>query len=195
MSFGRPSRKREPLDEPALFDYAVESLGRRMRTVRDLKRLMRMRAAEGEAGELVIDAVILRLKKLRYLDDTRFAADYTRLRQENEKFGRRRVQQDLMQRGVHSEIISKTLDTAYEDVDEPELLRRYIARKRLKEPEGDRETRAKQTARLMRMLVRAGFSTPSIYKVLRKWKVPEETLANLDQMEEADEAAARESQE
>ena len=34
-----------------------------------------------------MDAVIVRLKELGYLSDERFAADYTRLRKENEKFG------------------------------------------------------------------------------------------------------------
>jgi regulatory protein len=195
MSFGRPKRKRAPLDEAALFDYAVKSLGNRMRTVRDLKRLMRLRVEEGEPGERAIDAVVLRLKELRYLDDTRFAAEYTRLRQENEKFGRRRVQQDLIQRGVHGEIITNALNTAYEDVEETELLRRFIARKRLKQPAGDRETMAKQTARIMRMLVRAGFSVPAIFKVLRLWKLPDEALAGLESIEEADEAATRETSE
>jgi len=171
MSFSRPSRKRAPLDGPALFDYAVNSLASRMRTVRDLKRLMRLRVEEGEAGEVLIDAVVLKLKEMRYLDDTRFAAEYTRLRQENEKFGRRRVQQGLIQRGVHNEIITKTLSSAYDDFDEPDLVRRYIARKRLKQPSGDRDAIAKQTARILRMLIRAGFSTSAIFKVLRAWNI------------------------
>ena len=37
-----------------------------------------------------------------------FAADFTRLRQENDKFGRRRVQQGLMQKGVHPELVLYT---------------------------------------------------------------------------------------
>jgi len=101
MAFARP-KKREPLGEAALFDYAVGVLARKMRTVRDLRRLMRTRAEEGEAGERAMDAVVTRLKELKYLSDTRFAADYTRMRKENEKFGRRRVQQDLMQKGLVS---------------------------------------------------------------------------------------------
>ena len=89
-------------------------LARRMRTVRDLRRLMRLRGEPGEVGERDMDAVCVRLKELGYLSDTRFAADYTRLRKENEKFGRRRVQQDLMQKGVQKELIASTLATAYD---------------------------------------------------------------------------------
>ena len=36
----------------------------------------------------------------------------------------------------------------------------------------------------MRRLVAAGFSTPVIYKILRQWNVPEESLAALDNLEE-----------
>jgi regulatory protein len=169
MAFARPKKKREPLGETALFDYAVGALARKMRTVRDLKRLMRMRAEEGEAGERAMDHVVSRLKDLNYLSDTRFAADYTRLRKENEKFGRRRVQQDLVQRGIHKELVASTLAKAYDDVDEVALAREYIARKRMKRPEG--EDAKKQASRVMGRLMRAGFSAGAIFKVLREWNV------------------------
>ena len=169
MAFGRAKKKREPLGEAALFEYAVGALARKMRTVRDLKRLMRARAEEGQAGERAMDRVVLRLKELNYLSDTRFAADYTRLRKENEKLGRRRVQQDLVQKGIHKELIAKTLSNAYDDVDEVALAREYIARKRMKRPEG--EEAKKQAARVMGRLMRAGFSAGAIFKILREWDV------------------------
>jgi regulatory protein len=120
MAWGanKPKKPRAPLGEGALFEYAVASLGRRMRTVAELKRLMRPRVEEGEAGERTMDAVLAKLKEYKFLDDASFAAEYTRLRQENEKLGRRRVQQGLMQKGVHPELVTKTLDAAYENVSE-----------------------------------------------------------------------------
>jgi regulatory protein len=173
MAFVR-AKKREPVGEAGLFDYAVGVLARKMRTVRDLRRLMRNRAEEGEAGERAMDAVCVRLKELGYLSDIRFAADYTRLRKENEKFGRRRVQQDLMQKGVHKELIATTLATAYDEVDEVVLAREYVARKRMKKPAG--ANAQKETARVMGRLMRAGFSSGAIYKVLREWDLPEEAI-------------------
>jgi regulatory protein len=173
MAFAR-AKKREPVGEAGLFDYAVGVLARKMRTVRDLRRLMRNRAEEGEAGERAMDAVCVRLKELGYLSDTRFAADYTRLRKENEKFGRRRVQQDLMQKGVHKELIATTLATAYDEVDEVGLAREYVARKRMKKPSG--VNAQKEAARVMGRLMRAGFSSSAIYKVLREWDLPEEAI-------------------
>jgi len=178
MAFARP-KKREPVGEAGLFEYAVGSLARRMRTERDLRRLMKARAEEGEAGERAMDAVMVRLKELNYLSDTRFAEDYTRVRKEYEKFGRRRVQQDLMQKGVGKELVASTLEAAYEDVDEVALARQYIARKRMKQPGG--VNAQKETVRAMNRLLRAGFSTRAIYKVLREWKLPEEALAGMEE--------------
>jgi regulatory protein len=177
MAFARP-KKREPLGEAGLFEYAVGALARRMRTERDLRRLMKMRAEEGEAGTRAMDAVVLRLKELNYLSDTRFAEDYTRVRKEHEKFGRRRVQQDLMQKGVTRELVASTLETAYEDVDEVALARQYIARKRMKQPSGEKAQ--KEAARAMNRLLRAGFSSRAVYKVLREWDLPEAAIEGMD---------------
>ena len=57
----------------------------------ELKRLMRQRVAEGELGDALIELVIRRLKDQRYLNDTDYAASYSSLRRDNEKFGRMRV--------------------------------------------------------------------------------------------------------
>jgi regulatory protein len=164
-----------------LYEYAVRALASKMRTVAGLKRLLRRRVPPDESGEASMDAVIIRLKQMNYLNDTRFAADYTRLRQENEKFGRRRVQQDLMQKGVHPELISTTLSNAYDELDEPTLCRKYIARKRMKPPVDQKET-----ARIVGRLARAGFSTTTIFKVLKSWNVAEDAIEGLECIEDHD---------
>ena len=178
MTFARPKR-REPVGEAGLFEYAVGALARRMRTERDLRRLMKLRAEEGEAGVRAMDAVVARLKELGYLSDERFAEDYTRVRKEHEKFGKRRVQQDLMQKGVGKELVATALESAYEDVDEVALARQYIARKRMKQPSG--ANAQKETVRAMNRLLRAGFSSRAIYKVLREWELPEEVAEEVEE--------------
>jgi regulatory protein len=135
-----------------------------MKSIRDLRRRLNERAEPGEEGVAAVDAVIEKLKELGYLSDERFAADYTRLRKENEKFGRRRVQQGLMQKGIAQELTNSTLATAYDDVDEAALAMEYVRRKRMKKPENEKEV-----ARAMRRLMAAGFSTRTIWKVLRSW--------------------------
>ena len=160
----KPKTPRPPLEPPALLEFAVRSLSAKMRSIRDLRRKLRDRAEPGEPGEAAVEAVIIKLKDLGYLSDERFAADFTRLRKENEKFGRRRVQQGLMQKGIAQELVNTTLTAAYEDVDEVALAKEYVARKRMKKPEGDKEL-----ARTMRRLMAAGFSSKTIWKVLRGW--------------------------
>lgn len=177
----RASKPPALLDDESLYNYAVKLLGQQMRTVAEVRRLLRRRVEPGEPGEAKIEAVIARLKERRYLDDSGYAADYAKLRQENSSFGKRRVQQDLMRKGVQSAVIAKTLDTAYENVSEEELARRHLERKRIRKPASDKET-----ARVVRLLVRAGFSTGVIFRILKQWDVDDSALAALDSMETGD---------
>ena len=173
MAFKR-AKRREPVGEAGLMEYAVRMLASQMRTERELRRLMKRCAVEGDEGERAMDAVVARLKELNYLSDARFAAEYTRLRKEGEKFGRRRVQQDLASKGVAPETVATAVSSAYEEVDEVMLAREYIARKRMKQPEGEK---AKQeSARVMGRLLRAGFSAGTVFKVLKEWGVEVEEV-------------------
>jgi regulatory protein len=178
MPFGRKSSKpREFLNEAGLYDYAVKALGRHMRSEAELRRLMRLRVEPGERGDAVLAVVVTRLKEQRYLDDQSFAETYARLRQENQKLGQRRVRQDLQQKGVRSELITETLDASYAKTDEETLARQHLERKSIRKPANEKET-----ARVMRRLVAAGFSTGVIYKILRQWNVPDESLAALENL-------------
>ena len=168
MPFARP-KKREPVGEPELFEYAVGALSRRMRTVRDLRRLMKLRAFEGSQGETDMDRVVERLKELKYLSDERFAQDFTRLRKENQGFGRRRVAQDLAVKGVGKELAAETVGAAFDDTDEVALARAYCEKKRIKPPIG--ADAQKESVRIMNRLMRAGYGSNAIFKLLRSWKV------------------------
>ncbi len=176
LAFGRkPGKPRAPLNEAGLYDYALKALGRHMRTESELRRLMHQRVERGEAGEAVIAAVLARLKEYGYLDDKSYAETFARLRQENEKLGARTVRQKLQQKGVASGIVDETIEARYAGTDEENLARQYLERKRIRKPEDE-----KATARVMRRLVSAGFSTGIIYKILRQWDVPDEALSALD---------------
>jgi regulatory protein len=75
--------------------------------------------------------------------------------------------------------VNETIEARYAATDEEALARQHIERKRLKKPENEKET-----ARVLRRLIAAGFSTRVIYKILRQWDVPEETLSALDTLED-----------
>ncbi len=180
MPFQRKSAKPRPfLDAAGLFDYGVKALGRRMRSEAELRRLMKTRVEPEASSTERVEAVLQRLKEYGYLDDVAFAETYARLRQENEKLGVRRVKQDLKQKGVHDTLIAETLDARYGNTNEEALAREHLERKRIRKPENEKET-----SRVMRRLVTAGFSTGVIYKILRQWDVPEEALAALENLDE-----------
>jgi regulatory protein len=175
MAFSRPKRK--PYSEDQLYEYAVGALARRMRTVAELKRLMRARVedAESEHGQTLIELVIRRLKDQSYLNDAQYAAYYSSLRRDNLKLGRMRVVTDLKTRGVHGSVIEKAVEAAYEGVSDEKQAREYLRKKRLQKPKDQ-----KQTARMFRQLARAGFATKTIFTILKKWDVDEETLSALE---------------
>src|ERR1017187_538504 len=132
MAFPRP---RKLFTENELYEYAVGALGRRMRTVAELKRLLRPRVeAETEIGQTLVELVIRRLKDQGYLNDAKYATAYSSFRRDNEKFGRRRVVTDLKIKGVHGEIIEKAVGAAFEDVNEEKQARDYLRRKRMQKP-------------------------------------------------------------
>lgn len=173
MSFARP---RKVDSEEELYEYAVGALARRMRTVAELKRLLRPRVeAETEYGKTLVELIIRRLKDNGYLNDARYAAAYSSMRRDNEKFGRRRVITELKTRGVHGELIDKAVEAAFDGINEERQAREYLHRKRIGKPKDQ-----KQTARIFRQLIRAGFASKTIFAILRKWDVDDETLTTLE---------------
>ena len=165
------------LNESGLYDYAVKALGRHMRTEAELRRLMRIRVEPGTGGEAIIQAVVARLKEQHYLDDRSYAETFSRLRRENDKFGQRRVRQALGQKGVSTKVVEEVVTESYANTSEETLARQYLERKRLRKPADDKET-----ARVMRRLVSAGFSIGVIYRILREWDIPDESLSALDDL-------------
>jgi regulatory protein len=172
MGFAR--RKLETENE--LYDYAVGALARRMRSTAEMKRLLRAKVdTDSEIGQTLMELVVRRLKDQGYLNDAKYAAAYSAFRRDNEKFGRRRIVADLKTKGVHAEIIDKTVDSVFSEIDEEKQARDYLRRKRIEKPRDQ-----KQAARIFRQLVRAGFGAKTIFTILKKWDVDEETLSLLD---------------
>ena len=170
--------KRSPkiYDEAMLYEYAVGALSRKMRTIAELKRLLREKVRQqGEVGQLLVEVVIAKLKQQKYLNDTTYAENYSRFRRENEKFGRMRVVQDLKAKGVHGNIIDKMVNAAYQDVNEEQLAREYLQRKRIGKPATQHAA-----AKVFRSLARAGFTSRVIFRILKTWDVDDETITALE---------------
>ena len=174
MAFPRPQKRF--YSEEELYEYAVGALARRMRTVAELKRLLRARVeTETEYGQTLVELIIRRLKDRGYLNDSQYAAYFSSLRRDNQKFGRMRVVTDLKNKGMHGDVIEKAVDAAYEGVSEEKLAREFLRRKRLVKPRNQKET-----ARIFRQLARGGFGSKTIFTILKHWNVDEETLTELE---------------
>ena len=175
MAFGRP---RKLFTEAELYDYALGALGRRMRSVAELKRLLRKRVeADTEIGKTLVELIVVRLKDHGYLNDAKYATAFSSYRRDNEKFGRMRVVNDLKAKGVHGDVIEKAVSSVYDDVKEETLARDYLRRKRVQKP---KDKDQKQAARIFRQLMRAGFGSKTIFTILKKWEVDDETLTELE---------------
>jgi regulatory protein len=173
MAFSRP---RKLFTEDELYDYAVGALARRMRSVAELKRLLRRRVEAGsELGDTLVELIVRRLKDQGYLNDSRYAAAYSSYRRDNEKFGRARVVTDLKARGVHGDVIETVVGSSYSEVDEEKQARDYLRRKRLQPPKNQ-----KDAARIFRHLLRAGFGSRTVFRILKNWSVDDELLTALD---------------
>jgi regulatory protein len=174
MPFPRPKKKFYSEDE--LYEYAVGALARRMRTVAELKRLLRARVeTDTEYGQTLVELIVRRLKDRGYLNDSQYAAYFSSLRRDNQKFGRMRVVTDLKVKGVHGDVIEKAVDAAFEGVSEEKQAREFLRRKRLVKPKDQKEA-----ARIFRQLARGGFGTKTIFTILKHWNVDEGTLTELE---------------
>jgi SOS response regulatory protein OraA/RecX len=60
-------------------------------------------------------------------------------------------------------------------VNEENQAREYLRRKRIEKP-GNK----KDTARIFRQLMRAGFGAKTVFGILKQWDVDEETLGELE---------------
>ena len=169
-------RSKKTYDAGSLYEYAIGALSRKMRSVAELKRLMRERVRGQEDAEVLVEAVVIKLKEQKYLNDSAYAAAYSANRRDNERFGRLRVITDLKQKGVHGEVIEAAVGAAYDEVNEEKLARAYLQRKRMKKPATQRDA-----ARIFRALARAGFPARISLKILKHWEVDDEVLSALEE--------------
>ena len=173
-------RKIRRLDGGELWTYAVKVLAGWAHSTGEMREKLRRRAARAAD----VDEVLARLKDLGYLDDRRYAEAFASARLANEKLGRTRVIQDLRKRRVAPSLAERTVQRVYQDIDEVVLIEDFIRRKyRLAEREGlFRED--KDLAAAYRRLLRAGFRTGEIIRVLKRFARNPDLLDTFEPPEE-----------
>jgi regulatory protein len=153
------------LDEPALLAYAVKLLAGRAHSTGELREKLRRRAEQPGS----VDAVLARLKDHGYLDDRKFAENFAAARLANDKLGKARVARDLRQRRVAPALVEKTVRKVYQDVNEEHLIEQWVRRKYRLTPRDGLFEEDKDMAAAYRRLLRAGFRTGEILRVLKRF--------------------------
>lgn len=118
-----------------------------------------------EIPEAVIARTLDELTALNYLNDDRFAANWGRLRIDNKKFGKIRVLEELIDKGLNPQLAGKILDEVYLDVDESHLAE-ISAKKKLAQI-NDPDTKIKRR-RIAQFLQRRGFDSDVIAQTLER---------------------------
>lgn len=177
----------------ALLDKALDLLAVRARSASELRRrLTRPRTASRRAprgGEQAtppvavepqdLEWVIERLTAQGYLDDAQFARQFARARMVGGGVSRRRLQDELLRRGVGREVAAEAIDETLDDAQLDEYTAaRDAARKRLRSL-GVLE-RGVLRRRLYGFLARRGYEPDVVHRVMR------EVLAGDAEPEESD---------
>ncbi len=115
-------------------------------------------------NRIVVQAVLSDLIRLGYVDDETFADQWVRGRVRLYQFGRRRIKQELKDKGLDNEVISRVVGGVLTADLEIETARQAAERKLATMKALDRETRRR---RLAGFLERKGFSYDVIGGVLK----------------------------
>jgi regulatory protein len=158
-------RKLRLLDNEALWSYALRLLAGRAYSSGELREKLRRRAERGAA----VDEVVSRLKDNGYLNDARFAEGFAAARLANDKLGRTRVVHDLRQRRVAPSLADQTVRKVYEDVNEEALIEEWVRKKYRLAPRENLFQEDKDLASAYRRLLRAGFRSGEILRVLKRF--------------------------
>ena len=138
---------------------AYRYLSHRDRSARETADHLKKKGFE----EAVVQKTLRDLKEANYLDDRRFAEHWARTRAENKQFGKYRLRQELIGKGLTQDLIDETLDTLFETVKEIDLARAVVEKKL---PSMQDLPADKRKNRLIGLLQRKGFSLDIVYKVL-----------------------------
>lgn len=138
-----------PLNFKALYMLALKWLTRREHSVLELRNKL----CEKTDDAKLITEIIEQLLQKKYLDDTRFAESYARMRA-NKGCGLLRIKQELKQKGVIAENLNKN-----NQADIKQIFQKKFGSQKAK----DKSELAKQ----IRFLQYKGFSFEEIKKVIK----------------------------
>ena len=179
MSRSQPIR----LDAAGLWDYAVRALAGRAHSTGELRTKLRLKAQK----QSDVDGVLARLKEYKYLDDRKYAENFASARLENQRFGKNRVLRDLRERRVAPAVAERTVAKVYQEVDEQKLIEEFVRRRYRSAAREGLFQGDKELGSAYRRLLRAGFSSAGIVKVLKRFAKDPDLLDAFEPPEETEE--------
>ena len=150
-------------DPARTYDRALDMLARASRSARDLRRRLLLK---GEP-ESEVAVTVERLIASGLLNDAAYARAFVRSKVMSQGFSRRRLQQELVKRGVARDVADAAIVEVLDDdeVDESANIER-VAQKKLRTLRGlDEET---QRRRLFSYLARRGYEVDEVRSVVRR---------------------------
>jgi regulatory protein len=175
--FSPASRPDDSDSEKRAYLKAIARLARRDMSAAEVHRALTRDGFEAAA----IDAALMRLEEQRYLDDSRLGEQFARSRMSDRGYGRARVRQALVQKGLSRGIIESSLRTALAEVSEADVIDR-LARRYWRQKVGQQPER--RLKGLWAFLVRRGFPAGLIGDRLRAlWPRWGDALAGLEPAE------------
>ncbi|MEX2194826.1 MAG: regulatory protein RecX [Thermoleophilaceae bacterium] len=138
-------------------DLAYKALASRDRTEAELRAFLERKRAEPDA----IEAAIEELREAGYVDDARYAQRFAEDKRSIERWGRERIERDLLRRGVAAELVAPAV-AAQDAGDERAAAVELLAERFRAGLPDDRER-----DRAWRLLVRRGYAPELAYEAVR----------------------------
>lgn len=170
-------RPAKPLDREALMQYAARNLSARAKSISELRARLKRKAACEEDVAAVLD----RLKEAGVVNDRHFAGAFAAWRKENQGLGKTRVLRDLMARRVAPAVAREAVDSAFQGVDEVEMIERFLERKYRGKDLKAFLKEEKNLASAFRRLRGAGFSAGTSIRVLKRYAAKAEELEETEE--------------
>jgi regulatory protein len=145
-------------DERAL-RLAYDALGRRERTVAELRTVLERKRVDPSAIEAVVDE----LRATGWLDDARYARRFADDKRQLDRWGSERIARDLRKRGVAAELVEEVV--AGQGDSEELATALLLLEQRLPTPPTDDRERS----RAWRLLIRRGYDAELAYEAVHRY--------------------------
>lgn len=144
-------------------DRALRFLSYRDRSEKEIRTKLKQVGYD----ENIIEWVVGELKRLKFLDDQRFAQSFAQTQMITRPVGEYFLKRELKQKGLDEELIEQTVAKTYEEKDQVSVALE-LAQQRKKRYQNVDELKAKK--RVSDFLLRRGFSWDVVAEVMERWE-------------------------